>query len=540
MENRSPSRRLTLFRSCVFVVLAAFTVPVTLVGCLAAGWPLPITIPVTVIVLLLILLATVRIVPALLADQRAKHRFLFVAWAALSLFVSFRLAGMSVFMLDADKAEYAVNASVSTLWTVSGPKPEGRQHNCFTAYVIAADRAAQNVENIYQSQPSDEESATETVVDQGVRDRFTIDPYLYPPPFLILPRLMLATGADFYQARTYWFVLNILVFTVAVGSLVAWLGGREFNRYWFLWPLLLIAPAMLRTLQGGNLHLLVISLSLLAMVAIKRNRNWLGGGLLGFAIVCKVFPALLLAYLLVRRRWNAVIWTLAGILAFCSITVLLFGIQPFDSFVNYHLPRLVTGEAVGFATKASGAIKSNLSVAGIPYKMEKLDMLASCDPAAVARVLRWIYTGILAGVIILLGFTNRRSAPFDSAVGNRGTGRMMQAQLWLALLILAQLLSPFLPWGYSNVPILWLLTLLALGSNSWSRWTGFLIAGWVVFAVKRPEFLGLETETAHLIYGLTIQTLLIIGCLAFVVRQAVDRDPTPKNRFRLLSERQAR
>jgi hypothetical protein len=187
--------------------------------------------------------------------------------------------------------------------------------------------------------------------------------------------------------------------------------------------------------------------------------------------------------------------------------LVLFGVQPLDAFVNYQLPRLVSGEAFDFMRKTGG-----LSVMSIPYKMEKLGVLANMDPARVAAIITWMYTGLLGIVVIVVGTRHRPQGASKEADGQPGPSRLALAQIWLVLLILAQLRSPVLPWGYSNVAVLWLLALAILGGKGWSWRKGLLLLGWLVFAVDVPGSLGLQAEALNLWYALTIPLLLIVLC----------------------------
>ncbi len=507
MDSGEEPRGLTPVRACVLIVLMSIIIPLLLITCLAAGLSRTVSGCVAALAVLLVLPYATRVLPATFADDRAGHRFLFVSWVVLSLFVSFRLTTMSIFMLDARKVEYAVNSKIQTLWTVSNPETKQPTHNCFTAGAIAAHLAAQNAENIYRRDHYFVAPEEGTAFRKTIGNTFKIDPYQYPPPFLLLPRLILAIGPDFFQARTYWFVLNLLVCGATVAVLATWLGGHEFNVYWLTWPLMIAAPAMLRTLQMGNVHFFIIALSLLAMVAFEKKREWLGGALLGFAIGSKVFPGVLLVYLLARRRWSAVLWTGVAIVAFCLTVLVLFSGQPFDAFVNYQLPRLASGEAFDFARKTIG-----LSVMSMPYKLEELGVLANVDLARVTAIIGWIYTGLVGIVAIVVGTRHRPQGSSKEPDGQPGPSRLTLAQIWLVLLILAQLRSPFLPWGYSNVAVLWLLALAILSGEGWSWRKGLLLLGWIVFAVDVPGSLELQAEGFSLWYMLTVQLLLIVLC----------------------------
>ena len=146
MDSKEEPHGLTLVRACVLIVLMSIIIPLLLITCLAAGLSRTLTGCVVVLAMLVVLPYATRALPATLAAGRAGHRFLFVLWVALSLFVSFRLTTMSIFMVDAQKVQYAVNSTIHSLWTVSDPETRKPTHNCFTAGAIAARLAAQNVD----------------------------------------------------------------------------------------------------------------------------------------------------------------------------------------------------------------------------------------------------------------------------------------------------------------------------------------------------------------------------------------------------------
>jgi hypothetical protein len=432
---------------------------------------------------------------------------------------------MSVFMLDAGKVEYAVKPAVRELSDPDLQKPFHPRHNCFTSYVIGAHLAAQHVENVYR--PKHYRSAEEqTPIHQTIGDTFTIDRYQYPPPFLLLPRLLLATGHDFFQIRTYWFALNVLLFLATSGALLLWLSGHEFSPYWLAWPIVLAAPITLSVLQIGNAHFFIICLSVLAMLAFEKRHDRLGGALLAFAIVSKLFPGMLLVYLLVRRRWSAVIWTCAAMVVLSLATVLTFGVQPFDAFIKFHLPRLVSGDAFGFAREHVRAVAVNLSVIGVPYKLAKLEWLGDVDPVKVAGVVTWVYSGVLVLVTVFSGAGQaRRDASSDPGAQPDAT-RLILARTWFVLLILGQLRSPFLPWSYGNVATLWFLALLVPVRGRWVWRAIALAVGWLVFAVSVPLPLGPATIAFDLLYTAGALLVLLVLCLIVVTQSVFRRSPT--------------
>ena len=80
------------------------------------------------------------------------------------------------------------------------------------------------------------------------------------------------------------------------------------------------------------------------MLLFERQRHAAGGALLAYAIVSKLFPGVLLFYLLLRRDWRAVGWTAAWSVVLVAITLADVGSVPFAAFLE-HLPGLLSGEA---------------------------------------------------------------------------------------------------------------------------------------------------------------------------------------------------
>ena len=64
------------------------------------------------------------------------------------------------------------------------------------------------------------------------------------------------------------------------------------------------------------------------------------------AIVSKLSPAFLLVYLIARRRWREVAWTLGACAAFALVGLAFLGSAPFEAFLSYQLPRIQSGRGL--------------------------------------------------------------------------------------------------------------------------------------------------------------------------------------------------
>ncbi|MFC2173730.1 hypothetical protein ACFLU6_14055, partial [Acidobacteriota bacterium] len=104
------------------------------------------------------------------------------------------------------------------------------------------------------------------------------------------------------------------------------------------------------------------------------------------------------------------------------------------------------GDVAPFFKESQRRIAKNISVYGLPFKLEALGVLSNAD--AMASYLN----GAFAVTLLVLAFFAGRSVR-----ANRGD----RALAWLALLALASLRSPYAPAVYAYASAIWLLTLAA-------------------------------------------------------------------------------
>ena len=98
----------------------------------------------------------------------------------------------------------------------------------------------------------------------------------------------------------------------------------------------------------------------------------------------------------------------------------------------------------------------------------------------MAQALVWIYTLALTVIVV---FAARRDAALDAG---RAEGRLLLARAWVALIVLAQLRSPFLPLVYGNSAILLLLALLLPLERVRPALLGLIALGVVAYALILP------------------------------------------------------
>jgi hypothetical protein len=445
-------------------------------------------------------------------DRGAK--LLLTAWLLGGAVAAYRLGRLSVYMHDVVRTDFAFNPTIREFDDPELFRDFHPRHNCFTCYIVASHLADERVDNLYDLKYHRRAEEPTAIHDQ-IGDALTVDTYQYPPTFLLLPKLLTATGGDFYQLRSYWFGLNALVLVAVLVALFLWIGGRQLSATWLALPALIASPIFIATMQMQNVHLLIILISIAALPAFAANRNALGGALLGFAAVGKLFPAMLVIFLLLQKRWRAVLWTGGWMIAYALLTLIVFGPKPYEAFFSYQMPRLAGGEAFSFAAENFAALTKNTSVLGIAHKLGKLGVLS--NPAPIAKTLVWGYTVVLVAVLIVVG--RRRfgwTAGPDTNDPQNGHRRAL-ACAWVAILVLAQLRSPFLPWSYGNLAVLMLLTLLFPIRRSEPRaiLRAILIAiAWAMLAVTIPLAAGPPIPAPDIIFTLCATVVTFIAVAA--------------------------
>lgn len=408
-------------RLAVAVVVSGSASSVGYVGLHGLGVPLLLAAPLAVLLGAAVVLWLSRRLPVALDGMRKQKPWLSAAWLLLGLVALMQTARLSVFMLDRTQPQYSMFPEDQ--WMV--------EHCCLTAYSESARLTGEGEKNIYNA---------------GLyRDRklesFNVDPYHYPPPFLLLPlAVRAAVGGDFESVRAVWFGVSALALMLAMGLIAYRLEPEGQLRAIGMAPLIWCSMPVLSGLQMSNVQILVVAISAIALATFPR-RAAVGGMLLAMSAVAKIFPGILFVYLLARRKWREAAWTTGFAVCLTLLAFVVIGPVPFQTFVEYELPRLSSGEAFSRPFSRVFAVARNMSPFGIPLKLGWLGIPGMT--LEVGRVVSMIY---LLGVVCLAIWSGRRQ-PRSSTEAISG---------WLSLLSLGTLASPFAPANYVLVSLVWL------------------------------------------------------------------------------------
>jgi hypothetical protein len=417
-----------------------------LAACLVGGSPLGITAAAGALIAVALLAGfalpiAIQSMPIELEGLARRRRVATIAVTLVMLAAVVQTTRLSIYMADAERSDATTQID-----------PRFTHHSCQTAYMQGAKLAAARVDNLYDAEwwPTIDHGPTAKAQAEFYAP-FDLDAYAYPPQFLLLPRLLLVAGDDFSVQRALWFSLNGLWLALGLFLLAVWIAETNTKagiRVLAFAPVVWLLPHESITLQVGNAHIAVIVMAMLGMVAFDRGRPALGGALLAFAILSKISPGLLGVVLLVQRRWRDALWTAGFGLGWTVLALIVFGPAPFEAFLFYELPRLGSGAALEFFTSNIPDLASNMAPFGVPFKLEVLG-LAFDDAWAIAGKIGLAFT-VLAFVLSIVGGYRISASPLGD--------RRLQAGMWLAVLTLGALRSPFAP-AYILFSALWLLSL---------------------------------------------------------------------------------
>jgi hypothetical protein len=406
--------------------------------------------------------------PELPLAAARRHPIVALAWVAVLAAGATQTTRASLYADDATRPEYSV--APGNAWRV--------EHCCFTAYAEGARFAWERVPDLY---------SRSRYVPGPEQPRYIgplkVDPFHYPPTFLLLPGAVRAVAPDFADTRRVWFGLQALVLGGALLAVPWWVGGARAPRLALLALVAWATPVTFVSLQMGNFQITAVPLALLGAMLAWSRRHAAGGALLAFTAAGKVFPSMLVLHVVAALRWRALAWIVAMGVAFALVTAAAFGTRPFVDFVVDEFPRLVSGASFP-QTEFPGTMPVNMSVYGLTAKLRLLG-LTGLDQAA-GKHLAQLYALLLAVFVVWSGFRlhARRG-------GDTPQDRLRLAALWLAILNFAALGGPFVPVMYGIAGTLWLVTVLAAASDTPARawaWIGlFVLLTIAMFVIPTPR-----------------------------------------------------
>ena len=400
-----------------------------------------------------------------------------------------RIATISVFIADVNRVEAAVE-----------PHDEFRRiHSCMSAYAESARFLSEGDHNIYErTLYRSPDNTPRRIGPLGV------DPFHYPPPFLLLPQALRVVAPDFWHFRRLWFAIQALVLAGAIVGLAAWIGGRRGAIGLAGGAMLLALPHSAATMQIGNFQITAVPLGVLAFVMLMAGRAAVGATVLAYAALAKIFPGILIVPLIAGRDWRRCAWVAGAGVLLLLLTVGLQGTQPFRDFVSTALPEISSGAAFPQTENPQHA-SVIWSAYGQSVRLRLLGVTALTQRRGLA--LAEVYGIAVVALAAWVGWRRR----FDLSDEAERVALVMMA---IALVSLAALRSPFAGAAYGALSTLWVMAVAAAATNDRSRqvaWlVGLVVLGGAVWMVPSP---GVQADPIWI----PITGVLVLACMAINV-----------------------
>jgi hypothetical protein len=162
--------------------------------------------------------------------------------------------------------------------------------------------------------------------------------YIYPPLLAVLMS-PLPGLTDYPTARWGWLAFSVASLVAAIW-LVCRASGLQLGdaRALAAAPLVALVPPATLALGIGQISPQLLLLLAAAYFALAAGRSTAAGGLIAFTAYLKSFPGLLIADLLVRRRWRALAACVLIGSFLVALTVLAVGWEPHWTYLTRVIP----------------------------------------------------------------------------------------------------------------------------------------------------------------------------------------------------------
>ncbi len=405
-----------------------------LVGLKAFGIDILVAIPLSLLSVIAGVLLLTKRLPTELIGFRKRKPWLSSLWLLIALVALLQTVRLSIVMIYPSQSQYSLFPGDK--WMV--------EHCCLTAYNESARLVVEGENNIYKKELYFGEEFKTNKESRRKLDGFTVDVYHYPPTFLLLPIMARAVvGGNFLDLRMLWFAIGVLSLLIAVGFITYRLEPEGRLRMIGTAPLFWCSIPVLAGLQMSNVQIIIIAISIISMAAFTFSKP-VGGILLAMSSVAKIFPGILLVYLLAQKKFREVSWVVGFAVVLSIVAFIVVGSNAFLAFINFEFPQLSSGEAFSGPFSRAFAVAANMAPFGIPLKLGRLGL-----PGMTLEIGR-IISAIHLLMVLILAIWSGRQKP-------RSNTEMIS--IWISLTSLGSLVSPFAPANYVLVSVVWLVCL---------------------------------------------------------------------------------
>jgi glycosyl transferase family 87 len=140
-----------------------------------------------------------------------------------------------------------------------------------------------------------------------------------------------------------------IIFNVLSAALFLFVLVYAFRRYaidfkYLVLILILFFSPILNNFSFGQVYLLLFSFMVLGFILYEDGYKKWASVFWGFAILLKIFPALILIYLLQKKEWKQIIYLITFCVIMLLVSVIVVGHSVWLQYIFSVLPRLMQGE----------------------------------------------------------------------------------------------------------------------------------------------------------------------------------------------------
>jgi hypothetical protein len=255
-----------------------------------------------------------------------------------------------------------------------------------------------------------------------------------------------------------WSAINAVALWVAMYLLLARRREMSPRMAWLLAGLLLMSAPLNLNFYWGQSQLIILMLLVVAMRAMERERDSDAGLIIAAAALLRAYPALLVGYLVLRRKWRAVVFAIAGIAIGMLATIAILGLgqtlsyahgaawvtgysmmtrldnlslRPFLSRMFWAVTGTAPGSSIEWMRRTIVAI-AELVVLGIAIRAT-LALSDRDDPDGRIYSL-WIATAIMLSPVGWHHYLVLLAIPFVQMVAAASANRSSSRAVWMAAL----------------------------------------------------------------------------------------------------------
>jgi hypothetical protein len=303
------------------------------------------------------------------------------------------------------------------------------------------------------------------IYDAAEMRAFTFAPvYKYPPFWASLLQFFSPLGLR--ATALGWLILSQFFYFGSFALLIRYysIPFNSIEFYSILLMFLYFEPTI-DSMNGPQMDALFLFVLTSSWVALRRQRYWLSGFILGFMTMIKISPGFMAIHFVLARRWRALQYFILSLLILTGVSVFLAGTAAHKDYLFHALPASI-GSTAYVENQSLFGVVARFFVDGNSYQEGK---------ATVLPIAKWLTIFASMGIVAVTSWIGRKSNREDI--------------LYSSLIAVLLLILPF-SWVHYEPVLLFPLTVLFCYLRTKERdaagWLGLMFS-YLLLAFGSPE-----------------------------------------------------